>query len=89
MKTFLYEESEVSRVNQMAWRSELLMMNIMNMTLKNKNMALKNLSEMREMTLNDLVVVDLGGMKGFIDNGAINHQPWSHWTQERIGNIVA
>ena len=73
----------------MAWRSELLMMNIMNMTLKNKIMALKNLSEMREMTLNDPVVVELGGMKGFIDNGAINHQPWSHWTQECIGNIVA
>ena len=89
MKTFLYQESEVSRANQMAWRSELPMMNIINMTLKNKIMALKNLSEMREMTLNDPLVVDLGGMKGFIDNGVINHQPWSHWTQEHIGNIVA
>ena len=34
MKTFLYQESEFSMDNQMAWRSELPMMNIINMTLK-------------------------------------------------------
>ena len=34
MKTFLYQESEFSVDNQMAWRSELPMMNIINMTLK-------------------------------------------------------
>ena len=37
----------------MAWRSELPMMSIKNMTLKNKIMTLKNLIEMKQMTLND------------------------------------
>ena len=52
MKTFLNRESEVSIENQRAWRSELPMMNIINMTLKNKITTLKNLTEMRQMTLN-------------------------------------
>ena len=38
----------------MVWRSELPMMNIINMTLKNKSITLKNLIEMRYITLNDL-----------------------------------
>ena len=37
----------------MAWRSELPMMSIKNMTLKNKITTLKNLIEMKQMTLND------------------------------------
>ena len=41
----LYEES--------AWRSKLPMMNIVNMTLKNKIATLNNFMEMRHMTLND------------------------------------
>ena len=45
-KTFLYQESEFSMENQMAWRSDLPMMNTINMTLK-------NLTEFRQMTLND------------------------------------
>ena len=39
--------------NQMTWRSELPMINIMNTNLKNKITTLKNVIEMREMTLND------------------------------------
>ena len=39
--------------NQMAWRSELPMISIKNMTLKNKITTLKNLIEMKQMTLND------------------------------------
>lgn len=46
MKTFLYQESEFSMENQMAWRSELPTRNIINKTLK-------NLIEMRQMTLNN------------------------------------
>ena len=53
MKTFLYQESEFSVENQVAWISELPMTNIIHMTLKNKITILKNLIEMREMTLND------------------------------------
>ena len=53
MKTSFYRECELSVENQMAWRSELPMMNIINTTLKNKIMTLKNLIEMRQMTLND------------------------------------
>ena len=53
MKTFFFRESEFSVENQMTWRSELPMMNIINMTLKNKITALKNLIEMRLMTPND------------------------------------
>ena len=37
----------------MTWRSELPMINIMNTNLKNKITTLKNVIEMREMTLND------------------------------------
>ena len=53
MKTFLYQESEFTTENQMASKSELPMMNVINMALKNKIMTLKNLIEMKEMTLND------------------------------------
>ena len=53
MKTFLYRESEFSMENKMARRSELPMRNIINMTLKNKIMTLKNLIEMRQMSLKD------------------------------------
>ena len=52
MKTFLYQESEFSVENQMAWRPELQMVNIINMTLKSKITTQKNLIEMRPMTLN-------------------------------------
>ena len=37
----------------MAWRSELPMISIKNMTLKNKITTLKNLIEMKQITLND------------------------------------
>ena len=40
----------------MAWRSELPMKNIINMTQKNKNTTLKSLIEMSQMTLNDLIL---------------------------------
>ena len=53
MKTFLYRESEFSMENKMARRSESPMRNIINMTLKNKIMTLKNLIEMRQMRLKD------------------------------------
>ena len=53
MKTFLYQESEFSVENQVTWRSELPMMNIIQITLKNKITTLKNLIEVREITLND------------------------------------
>ena len=53
MKTFLYQEFEFPVENQTASRSELPMMNIVNMTLKKKITTLKNLAEMRQMTLND------------------------------------
>ena len=53
MKTFLYRESEFSIENQVTWRSELPKKNIINMTLKNKITTLKNVIEMRQMTLND------------------------------------
>ena len=39
--------------NQMAWRSKLPMIDTKNMTLKSKIMTLKNLTEKRQMTLND------------------------------------
>ena len=39
--------------NQMTWRLELPMMNIIQITLKNKIATLKNLIEMMEITLND------------------------------------
>ena len=41
METFLYQESELSVID------------IKNLTLKNKIMTLKNLTEMKQMTLND------------------------------------
>ena len=55
MKTFLYQESESSTENQVAWRSELPTRNIINMTLykHDKITTLKNLIEMRQVTLND------------------------------------
>ena len=34
-KNVIYQESVFPRENQMAWRSELPMMNIINITLKN------------------------------------------------------
>ena len=52
MKTFLYQEYELSVDNLMAWRSELSMMNIIHMTLKSNTTTLKNLTEMKEVTLN-------------------------------------
>ena len=53
MKTFLYWESEFSLENQIAWRSDLPMMCIINMTPKNKITTQKNLIDMKQMTLND------------------------------------
>ena len=53
MKSYLYQESEFSMENQMAWRSELPMMSIINITPKNKITTLKNHIEMSEMTQND------------------------------------
>ena len=38
---------------EMVWRSELLMRNIINMTLKNKITIEKKINEMRQVTLDD------------------------------------
>ena len=53
IKTLRYRESEFSMENQLACRSELPIIDIINMTLKKKITSLKNLIEMRQITLND------------------------------------
>lgn len=47
-----YQELEFSMENEMEWRLELAIANVINITVKSKITTLKKLIEIRQMTLN-------------------------------------